>query len=88
MGSIFLDEHDRVRFDPSPTGEAARRAEINRGILKLTTLAAGLLMAAERASKLAGKAPSGNVTDDFVTLALIRRQVFERAERREEASPS
>ncbi|MDP2181017.1 MAG: hypothetical protein Q8K99_00410 [Actinomycetota bacterium] len=88
MGIVFLDEHDCVRFDPSPAGETARRAEINRGILKLTTIAADLVVAVERASKLAGAVPQRNLADDFATLSLIRRQVFDRAERREQASPS
>lgn len=88
MGTIYLDEHDLVRFDPSPTGETARRAGINRGILKLTTIAAELIVAVERAKTLAGATPQEAATDDFVTLSLIRRQVFLRAERREQASPN
>lgn len=87
MGIVFLDEHDCVRFDPSLTGEVARRAEINRGILKLTTIADDLVMAVERASKLAGAVHHGSVADDLATLSLIRRQVFQRAERREQTSP-
>lgn len=54
MTRIYLDVHDRVRFDTTPDNREARSATFNRGLLKMGDLLATMAVLRAKQRELLG----------------------------------
>lgn len=85
LAKLYLDELDRVRFDPTPDDSIARRASIGRGLAALSDTTVRLILACERVRSVAGIPASEPVIDDLEILWSMRRDILRRACQREDA---
>jgi hypothetical protein len=69
MGIVYLDESDIVRFDPSPDGKLAERADWNRNMLSMVELTLRQASLVNEILALQGRPPlDPELVDDIETL--------------------
>lgn len=69
MGIVYLDEKNTVRFDPSPDGKLAERADWNRNMLSMVELTLRQACLVNEILALQGRPPiDPELVDDIETL--------------------
>lgn len=83
MGTVYLDEDDLVRFDETADNRFARRAAVARGTLKLTEIAAALVLTCDQAKAICGSRKPHVARATLAELATIRQEIFAEGRQRE-----
>jgi len=74
MAQLYLDENDRVRFDPTADGGLARNAAVNRTMLKMAEQLERLARCSIEVARWCGRSPELSL-QALNQLALIKGDI-------------
>lgn len=79
MGKLYLDENDRVQFDPTKDGWFARRAAVGCCLLRLAGTTEQLILASARVRTLTDCADPGAGISGLRDVTAVRQSITSRA---------